>query len=261
MKAKPTATIFELKPPFGKKGLGGGTLAAQPISQTILELELEGRSGEGVTRAVLTDSFTLRLILNLRKDGLSKHYVSKRIFEPVEYIIHLLFSFVPQSNEELFLGFVEYTDEDEDGDGDGDGDDCDVAEKFENMKLGEGAGPSSRTRSKIGNQGRRASENDDMNFGVGGGGAALVSSTRRSKVSKNSHDERSTNNENAFCPDPSRITINLNFQDKVDANNETLEWLKAGDARRNGLVLLTESELRRTGQRRAIDQWMSYRYC
>ena len=58
----PITRTTNAKPPFSKKGLGGDTMASQPISQTVLELELEVRTGE-VNRAALSDSFIMRPIL------------------------------------------------------------------------------------------------------------------------------------------------------------------------------------------------------
>ena len=233
----PIDTIFELKAPYSKRGLGGGTLAAQPISQTVLELELEVRN-RGATRAVLTDSFILRVIFNTQKDGVSKHYVSNRIFEPVEYIIHLLLSFVPLSDKELpeFLGFEENID-------------CDVFVVADDVKPSGDDGPSAGTRSK------KCVEEVVESVDVGGGGGG--GRKRINRKLKGTSDERSIiiNNENMYCPN--RTNINLNFQDKLDAYNDSLEWLKAVDARRNGSVLLTESELVRSGQQRPIDKWFS----
>ena len=237
---KPTGVIIELKSPYNsKKGLCGNTYSHQPISQAVLELELEARNG-GVCRAMLTDGFILRMFFNTQKDGVSTHYMSTRVYEPEDYIAHLLFAFVSCSNEDLASNFEVVAADMDDAD-------ASVASEGEIKEDRKGPSPGSKSAGgsavnnlKVGNQGTSASEPAVPFKGLStgsqsGGGSKAV-------------------NENIYQSNRSRI--DLNFQDKLDAYNDKIEKLKEADNRRLGLCVLTQSELERRRKRRPIDMWL-----
>ena len=213
------------------KGLCGKTYSHQPISQAVLELELEVRNG-GTRRAMLTDGFVLRVFFNTQNDEVSTHYMSTRVYEPEDYIAHLLFAFASSSNEDLAESNFELVAADID---DADADVVIEGEIEESSNL------------KVGRQGSSAAEGK----AVAGGGAQCGGPSTGSK----SVGRSSAVNENIYISN-GRRTINLNFQDKLDDYYDKVDRLKEADNRRLGLFVLTESELERRAQQRPIDSWM-----